>query len=121
MIDGYASIAKRFCHFHHPLTMHVTYMMKLKKLCRLGAGTISPIQARLSGINIYYARTSKLVLDFLSVELSLVTNSAHAAHVPARLQLAGPECELKTVRGTKNPKPVLKVLHNKYSFLRVSP
>ena len=36
-------------------------------------------------------------------------------------KLAGPECELKAVRGTKNPKPVLKFLHNKYSFLRVSP
>ena len=37
-------------------------------------------------MNIYYARTSKLVSDFLSLERSLVTNSAHAAHVPARLQ-----------------------------------
>ena len=36
-------------------------------------------------------------------------------------RLAGPECELKTVRGTKNPKPVLKFLYKKYSFLRVSP
>ena len=30
-------------------------------------------------------------------------------------------CELKTARGTKNLKPVLKFLHIKYSFLRVSP
>ena len=45
----------------------------------LGAGTRSRIQARLSGINIYYARTSKLVSDFLSLERSLVTNSAHVA------------------------------------------
>ena len=36
-------------------------------------------------------------------------------------RLAGPVCELKPVRGTKNPKPVLKFLHNEYSFLRVSP
>ena len=34
---------------------------------------------------------------------------------------AGPKCELNTVRGTKNPKPVMKFLHNRYSFLRVSP
>ena len=30
-------------------------------------------------MNIYYARTSKLVSDFLSFERSLVTNSAHVA------------------------------------------
>ena len=35
--------------------------------------------------------------------------------------LRGQSCELKTVRGTKNPKPNLKFLHNRYSFLRVSP
>ena len=37
------------------------------------------IKARLSGMNIYHARTSKLVSDFLSLEQSLVTNSPHAA------------------------------------------
>ena len=52
----------------------------------LGAGTRSRIQARLSGMNIYHARTSKLVSDFLYLEWSLVHNSAHAAHVPAQLQ-----------------------------------
>ena len=31
-------------------------------------------------MNIYDARTSKLVSDFLSLERSLVTNSAHAAY-----------------------------------------
>ena len=30
-------------------------------------------------MNIYYARTSKLVSDFLSYEQSLVTNFAHVA------------------------------------------
>ena len=35
--------------------------------------------------------------------------------------LHGQSCELKTVRDRKNPKPVLKFLQNKYSFLRVSP
>ena len=52
----------------------------------LGAGTRSRIQARLSGMNIYHARTSKLVSVFLYLKRSLVHNSAHAAHVPARLQ-----------------------------------
>ena len=52
----------------------------------LGAGTRSRIQARLSRMNIHHARTSKLVSDFLYLERSLVHNSAHAAHVPARLQ-----------------------------------
>ena len=61
-------------------------MMFLIYVWLLGAGTRSRIQARLSGMNIHYARTSKLVSDFLSLERSLVTNSAHAAHVPARLQ-----------------------------------
>ena len=53
---------------------------------RIGAGARSRIQARLSGMNIYYARTSKLVSDFMYLERFLVHNSAHAAHVPARLQ-----------------------------------
>ena len=34
------------------------------KYFTLGVGTRSQIQARLSGMNIYYARTSKLVSDF---------------------------------------------------------
>ena len=38
----------------------------------LGAGTRSQFQARLSGMNTYYARTSKLVSDFLYLERSLV-------------------------------------------------
>ena len=42
----------------------------IQKLCsQLGAGTRSRIQARLSRMNIYYARTSKLVSDFLYLEL----------------------------------------------------
>ena len=60
-------------------------MVKISTLA-VGAGTRSRIQARLSGMNIHNARTSKLVSDFLSLEWALVTNSAHAAHVPARLQ-----------------------------------
>ena len=47
--------------------------------CLLGAGTRSRIQARLSGMNIYYARTSKLVSDFLYLERSLVTTLAQLA------------------------------------------
>ena len=46
-------------------------------------------------MNIYYARTSKLVSDFLSLEWSLVTNSAHAAHVPALLQATWAELVTK--------------------------
>ena len=61
----------------------------------IGAGTRSRIQARLSGMNIYYARISKLVSDFLSLEWSLVTNSAHAAHVPALLQATWAELVTK--------------------------
>ena len=38
----------------------------------LGAGTRSQIQARLSGMNTYYARTSNLASDFLYLEWSLV-------------------------------------------------
>ena len=39
---------------------------------RIGAGARSRIQARLSGMNVYYARTSKLVSDFLYLERCLV-------------------------------------------------
>ena len=38
----------------------------------VGVGTRSQIQVRLSGMNISYARTSKLVSDFLYLERSLV-------------------------------------------------
>ena len=55
---------------YQPKTFHQGRALKLNS--RL-------IKARLSGMNIYYARTSKLVLDFLSLERSLVTNSAHVA------------------------------------------
>ena len=44
----------------------------LKSPYMVGAGARSRIQARLSGMNTYYARTSKLVSDFLYLERSLV-------------------------------------------------
>ena len=47
--------------------------------CQLGASTRSQIQARPSGMNIYYARASKLVSDFLSLERSLVHTLAQLA------------------------------------------
>ena len=46
--------------------------MRSKKMVTLGAGTRSRIQARLSGMNTYYARISKLVSDFLYLKRSLV-------------------------------------------------
>ena len=49
------------------------------------------------------------------------TKSAHAAHVPARLQAAWADLVTKDRLSDKNPKPILKFLHDKYSFLRVSP
>ena len=57
----------------------------------IGAGTRYRIQASLSGMNIYHARTSKLVSDFLSLERSLVTNSAHAPTIESiqKLQAGG--------------------------------
>ena len=45
----------------------------------LGAGTRSRIQARLTGMNNNYARTSKLVSDFLYLERSLIHTLAQLA------------------------------------------
>ena len=73
-------------------------------------GTRSWIQARLSGMNIYYARTSKLVSDFLSLKRSLVTNSAHAAHVLARLQAVWAELVTKDRSSDKKSKTSFEVL-----------
>ena len=61
-------------------------------------------------MNIYYARTSKLVSDFLSHEQSLVTNSAHAAHVPARLQAARAELVTKHRSSDKKSETSFEVL-----------
>ena len=85
------------------------------------AGTRSRILVRLSGMNIYYARTSKLVSDFLYLERSLVHNFAQSAGSAKSVNLAGPDCGLKAVGVTKNPKTVLSSLGHKYSFLIVSP
>ena len=76
----------------------------------LGAGTRSRIQARLSGMNIYHARTSKLVSDFLYLERSLVHNSAHAAHVPARLQATWAELVTKDRSSDKKSETSFEVL-----------
>ena len=46
--------------------------LRINAAPEVGAGTRSRIQARLSGMNIYYARTSKLVSDFLYLERRLV-------------------------------------------------
>ena len=61
-------------------------------------------------MNIYYARTSKLVLDFLSLEQSLVTNSAQAAHVLARLQAAWAELVTKDRSSDKKSETSFEVL-----------
>ena len=53
-------------------------MVKISTLA-VGAGTRSRIQARLSGMNIHYARTPKLVSDFLYLERSLVHTLAQVA------------------------------------------
>ena len=82
----------------------------MSKKCEIGTGTRSRIQARLSGMNIYYARTSKLVSDFLSLERSLVTNSAHAAHVPARLQATWAELVTKDRSSDKKSETSFEVL-----------
>ena len=86
----------------------------------LGAGTRSQIQARYSGMNIYYTRTSKLVSDFLSVERSLVHTLAQLGWLRTEIQENSAKVwTLKVVRRTKNPKTVLSSLWHKYSFLIV--
>ena len=61
-------------------------------------------------MNIYYARTSKQVSDFLYLEQSLVHNSAHAAHVPARLQAVWAELVTKDRSSDKKSETSFKVL-----------
>ena len=61
-------------------------------------------------MNIHYARTSKLDSDFLSLERSFVTNSAHAAQVPARLQAAWAELVTKHRLSDKKSETSFEVL-----------
>ena len=85
------------------------------------AGYRSRIQARLPGMIIYYARTSKLVSDFLSLERFLAHSFAQSEGSVKSANLAGPLCGPKAVRDLKNPKIILSSLWHKYSFLIVSP
>ena len=52
----------------------------------------------------------KLVSDFLSLERSLVTNSAHTAHVPARLQATWAELVNKDRSSDKKSETSFEVL-----------
>ena len=78
--------------------------------CQLGASTRSQIQARLSGMNIYHARTSKLVLDFLSLKRSLFTKSAHVAYSRAGTLAAWAELVTKDRSSDKKSETIVEVL-----------
>ena len=83
---------------------------------QIGAGTNIEFltdQGETHRMNIYYAKTSKLVSDFF------VTWTVFSHQLCPAWLLAGPKWWLKTVRGTKNPKPVLKFLHNMYTCILI--
>ena len=61
-------------------------------------------------MNIYYARTSKLVSDFLSLEQSLVTNSAHVACSRAGTWAAWAELVTKDRSSDKKSETSFEVL-----------
>ena len=107
------SISNLFIHF----PLYCMYYIVKERATKLNSQLI---KARLSGMNTYAIRSLKLFSDFLYLVQPLVHTLAQLGWLILLSLQTGQSYELKTVLGTKKTKPVLKFLHNEYSFLRVS-